>query len=99
LKPRIEVLLQAQQKVSMMEEAIAKIEELEEGNPVKEYAEAILIPQYQIQLEQDRAYLSHIQKAMEEPDGTEPGEGAIPDEAKPKEFGESIDAGNGQMLD
>jgi hypothetical protein len=92
VKPPIEVLLQAQQKVSMMEEAIAKIEELEEGNPVKEYAEAILIPQYQIQLEQDRAYLSHIQQAMEEPDeaaespmsnGLKPGEGAISDEAKP----------------
>jgi hypothetical protein len=68
VKPPIEVLLQAQQKVSMMEEAIAKIEELEEGNPVKEYADAILIPQYRIQLEQDRAYLSHIQQAMEEPD-------------------------------
>jgi hypothetical protein len=92
VKPPIEVLLQAQQKVSMMEEAITKIEELEEGNPVKEYAEAILIPQFQIQLEQDRAYLSHIQKAMEEPDeaaespmsnGPKAGEGAVPDEAKP----------------
>ena len=92
VKPPIEVLLQAQQKVSMMEEAIAKIEEIEEGNPIREYGEAILIPQYQIQLEQDRAYLSHIQKAMEEPDeasespmsnGPKPGEGAVSDEAKP----------------
>jgi hypothetical protein len=91
VKPPIEVLLQAQQKVSAIEDAIAKIEELEDGNPIKDYGEAILIPQYQMQLEQERIFLSQIQKAMEAPDeaaespmsnGPKPGEGAVPDEAK-----------------
>jgi len=91
-KPPIEVLLQAQQKVSMLEDAIAKIEELEEGNPIRDYGETLLIPQYRIQLEQERTYLSNIQKAMEAPDeaaespmsnGKELGEGTGPDEAKP----------------
>jgi hypothetical protein len=94
VKPPIEVLLQAQQKVSAIEDAIAKIEELEEGHPIREYGEALLIPQYRMQLEAERTYLSQIQKAMEEPDPDEAakspmsnapqsGEEIVPDEAKP----------------
>jgi hypothetical protein len=97
VKPPIEVLLQAQQKVSAIEEAIQKIEELDDDNPIKEYGSALLLPQYRMQLDQERDYLSRIQAALEEPDetpsneasespmssGTESGEGTVPDEAKP----------------
>jgi hypothetical protein len=93
-KPPVEVLINAQQKVAMLEEAIAKIEDLPDGNPIKEYGAAMMIPQYQMQLEEARHYLSQIQTAMEEPDadedtkspmsnGKEPGEEVVPDEAKP----------------
>lgn len=92
IKPPIETLLQSQRKVSMLEEAIENIEQLDDDNPIKEYGSALLLPQYKMQLEQERTYLSAVQKAMEEPDeavespmssGTEPGEGTVPDEAKP----------------
>ena len=67
-KPPVEILIRAQESVALLENAIAKIEELPDGHPMRDLAGPTMLPYYQIQLQQAQTYLSQIQAAMEEPD-------------------------------
>jgi hypothetical protein len=110
MKPPIEMLITAQEQAATLEKNLAKLQNLPDDTVGIELIEAVMIPQLEMQLASARSYLSSIQRAMEEPDDEiqnvpmsskpHPGEPEVPGEAnKPQSFGDSIDVGNGQMLD
>jgi hypothetical protein len=88
--PTPDDLYKAQRQVEMLRSAIEKIEVMKRDDvPGWEMAEAALMPAYQGQLAQSEDYLELLHKKMDEAanspmsNGTERGEGTVPDEAKP----------------
>ena len=89
---KIEDLIKAQEQVSLIENAMEKIEGMPEDEPGSEMARSVMLPIYELQLSQARNFLSSIQEYLEpKPDEatspamsneTKPGEVETPEEAK-----------------
>lgn len=88
--PSPDDLYKAQRNVEMLRNAIDKIEQMKADDvPGWEMAEAAMMPAYQGQLAQAEDYLELLHKKLDEAaespmsNAQQPGEGTVPDEAKP----------------